>query len=56
MSCYRYSKQYLGASYKFGAQNSSTSSFDCTSFTQYVHGKNGINLPRSSKQQSRFQI
>ncbi|BFT74098.1 C40 family peptidase [Paenibacillus sp. P36] len=45
-------KQYLGVRYKFGAQKGSTNSFDCSSFTQYVYGKYGINLPRSSKQQS----
>ncbi|WP_156389923.1 C40 family peptidase [Paenibacillus sp. Root444D2] len=45
-------KKYLGVRYKFGSQKSSASSFDCSSFTQYVYGKNGINLPRSSKQQS----
>lgn len=45
-------KKYLGVRYKFGAQKGNTSSFDCSSFTQYVYGKNGINLPRSSKQQS----
>nr|WP_246320808.1 C40 family peptidase [Paenibacillus germinis] len=45
-------QQYLDVRYKFGAQKSTTSSFDCSSFTQYVYGKNGISLPRSSKQQS----
>ncbi|WP_261306437.1 C40 family peptidase [Paenibacillus andongensis] len=45
-------KQYLGVRYKFGAQKGNISSFDCSSFTQYVYGKNGINLPRSSSQQS----
>ncbi|SDP24064.1 Cell wall-associated hydrolase, NlpC family [Paenibacillus sp. yr247] len=45
-------KNYLGVPYKFGAQKGNTSTFDCSSFTQYVFGKNGINLPRSSKQQS----
>ncbi|GGI46525.1 glycoside hydrolase [Paenibacillus marchantiophytorum] len=45
-------KQYLGVRYKFSALKGSTSSFDCSSFTQYVYGKYGINLPRSSKQQS----
>ncbi|MBP1964273.1 C40 family peptidase [Paenibacillus aceris] len=45
-------KQYLGVRYKFGAPKGQTNSFDCSSFTQNVYGKNGINLPRSSKQQS----
>ena len=42
----------LGVRYKFGALKGRTNSFDCSSFTQYVFGKYGINLPRSSKQQS----
>ncbi len=45
-------KQYLGVRYKYGAKSGSTSSFDCSSFTQNVFRKNGINIPRSSKQQS----
>lgn len=45
-------KQYLGVRYVFGTQKGRTNSFDCSSFTQYVYGKNGINLPRSSRQQS----
>ncbi|MFC4777775.1 C40 family peptidase [Paenibacillus sp. GCM10023252] len=46
-------KQYLGVRYKFGAKTGITSSFDCSSFTQYVYRKNGISLPRSSKQQAK---
>jgi cell wall-associated NlpC family hydrolase len=42
---------YLGAPYKFGAAAGQTRNFDCSSFTQYVFKKNGINIPRSSKQQ-----
>ncbi|OCT12766.1 hydrolase [Paenibacillus pectinilyticus] len=45
-------KNYLGVRYNFGAQKGVTSSFDCSSFTQYVYGKNGISLPRSSQAQS----
>jgi lipoprotein Spr len=45
-------KQYLGVRYQFGAPKGRTTAFDCSSFTQYVYGKNGINLPRSSRQQS----
>ncbi|TXK76980.1 C40 family peptidase [Paenibacillus sp. N3.4] len=45
-------KRYLGVRYKFGASTGNTSAFDCSSFTQYVYGKNGVSLPRSSKQQS----
>ncbi|SEM90179.1 C40 family peptidase [Paenibacillus sp. OV219] len=46
-------KHYLGVPYKFGAKSGITSSFDCSSFTQYIFKKNGITLPRSSRDQSR---
>ncbi|BBI34225.1 C40 family peptidase [Cohnella abietis] len=46
-------KKYIGVNYKFGAQANSTSTFDCSSFTQYVFKQNGISIPRSSKQQSK---
>ncbi|TVX95300.1 C40 family peptidase [Cohnella terricola] len=46
-------KKYLGVPYQFGAKSNQTATFDCSSFTQYVFGKNGISLPRSSKQQSK---
>ncbi len=45
-------KRYLHRPYNFGAPAGSTRSFDCSSFTQYVYGKNGIDLPRTSKAQS----
>lgn len=45
-------KQFLGVPYRFGAKSNNTSAFDCSSFTQYVYGLNGIHLPRSSRQQS----
>ncbi|NEW05850.1 C40 family peptidase [Paenibacillus sp. SYP-B3998] len=45
-------KHYMGVRYKFGAPSGFTNAFDCSSFTQYVFGKNGVSLPRSSKQQS----
>ncbi|MFB6362777.1 C40 family peptidase [Paenibacillus elgii] len=45
-------KRYLGVPYKFGAPAGRTNVFDCSSFTQYVFKKNGINLPRSSRQQA----
>lgn len=48
--------QYVGTPYQFGARKGNTRSFDCSSFTQYVYGKNGIRLPRSSVQQSRVGI
>ncbi|WP_309248956.1 C40 family peptidase [Paenibacillus sp. MZ04-78.2] len=45
-------KQYLGVRYQFGAPGGRTDVFDCSSFTQYVFKQNGINLPRSSRQQA----
>jgi hypothetical protein len=44
--------RFLGVPYKFGASTGNTSSFDCSSFTQYAYKLNGISIPRSSKQQS----
>jgi cell wall-associated NlpC family hydrolase len=46
-------KKYMGVRYKFGAKTGNTSSFDCSSFTQYIFRKHGVNIPRSSKQQSK---
>ncbi|WP_261808111.1 C40 family peptidase [Paenibacillus sp. N3.4] len=45
-------KQYLGTPYQFGSNAGQTRTFDCSSFTQYVFNRNGISLPRSSKEQS----
>ncbi|SDW13238.1 C40 family peptidase [Paenibacillus sp. CF384] len=45
-------KQYMGVPYKFGAKSGITSAFDCSSFVQYIYKKNGISLPRSSRQQA----
>ena len=46
-------KQFLGVPYRFGAKSGRTDIFDCSSFTQYVFKKNGIKLPRSSRQQAK---
>ncbi len=46
-------KQFMGVPYKFGSKSGVTSTFDCSSFTQYVFKQNGISLPRDSRQQSR---
>lgn len=46
-------KRYLGTPYKFGAPSGVTSSFDCSSFTQYVFKKVGISLPRESRSQAK---
>ncbi|OKP92463.1 C40 family peptidase [Paenibacillus sp. P32E] len=46
-------KKYMGVRYDFGASISSTRSFDCSSFTKYIFGKYGVNLPRTSVDQSK---
>jgi len=43
---------FLRTPYLFGARAGQTSVFDCSSFTQYVFGVNGILLPRTSRQQA----
>jgi cell wall-associated NlpC family hydrolase len=45
-------EKYLSTPYEYGAKSGQTSTFDCSSFTQYVFKQNGIDLPRSSRQQS----
>ncbi|NHW33690.1 C40 family peptidase [Paenibacillus aceris] len=45
-------KNYLGRPYQFGARAGQTSTFDCSSFTQYVFKRAGVNLPRTSKDQA----
>jgi lipoprotein Spr len=46
-------ERYMGRTYKFGAKTGNTSSFDCSSFTQYIYRVNGVTIPRSSKQQAK---
>lgn len=46
-------KKYLGTPYKFGAPSGASRYFDCSSFTQYVFKKYGINLPRQSDDQAK---
>ncbi|BFH14450.1 C40 family peptidase [Paenibacillus melissococcoides] len=45
-------KAFLGVPYHFGAESGRTDRFDCSSFTQYVFKKHGIELPRSSREQA----
>lgn len=45
-------KSFLGVPYRFGAESGRTDQFDCSSFTQYVFKKHGIELPRSSREQA----
>jgi cell wall-associated NlpC family hydrolase len=46
-------EKYLGTPYEFGASSSTTSVFDCSSFTQRAFKDVGIQLPRNSRQQSK---
>lgn len=46
-------EKFLGVPYKFSAKAGRTDQFDCSSFTQYVFKKNGIDLPRSSRDQAK---
>jgi peptidoglycan endopeptidase LytE len=48
-----FGKKYLGTRYQFGASTSTTNYFDCSSFTQYIFKKYGVNLPRTSVAQSK---
>jgi cell wall-associated NlpC family hydrolase len=44
-------KRYLGTHYQYGGE-SPTSGFDCSGFVQYVYGRHGVNLPRTSREQA----
>lgn len=48
----RIGEKYLGTPYKYGSSSNTTSTFDCSSFTQRVFREAGITLPRDSRQQS----
>ena len=43
------SKQYIGVKYVYGG--TTPAGFDCSGFVQYVFAKNGISLPRVSRDQ-----
>ena len=43
-------KSHLGVNYVWGG-TSPTKGWDCSGYTQYVYGKNGIKLPRTTSQQ-----
>ena len=42
---------YLGTRYTYGG-SSPKSGFDCSGFVQYVYSRNGVTLPRTSRQQA----
>jgi cell wall-associated NlpC family hydrolase len=50
----RFGLKYKGVPYVFGASSGRTDIFDCSSFTQYVYGKYGIDLPRISRHQAKL--
>lgn len=45
--------KYRGTPYVFGSRSWQTRTFDCSTFTQYIFGIYGIELPRTSRQQAR---
>lgn len=44
---------YIGTPYRFGARYGQTATFDCSSFTKTVFAKEGIPLPRASREQAK---
>jgi cell wall-associated NlpC family hydrolase len=43
-------KRYIGVPYKWGGESAVTG-FDCSGYTMVIYQQNGLNLPRSSRQQ-----
>lgn len=44
-------QRYVGTRYRYGGESPGTG-FDCSGFVQYVFGRHGVELPRTSRQQS----
>jgi cell wall-associated NlpC family hydrolase len=43
--------RYVGTRYRYGGE-SPAEGFDCSGFVQFVFGRNGVELPRTSRQQA----
>jgi cell wall-associated NlpC family hydrolase len=43
-------ERYVGTRYRYGGE-SPAEGFDCSGFVQFVYGRNGVELPRTSYQQ-----
>jgi cell wall-associated NlpC family hydrolase len=50
----RTARKLIGTPYVFGAPSGDTKRMDCSSFTQYVYGVHGFDLPRTARSQARL--